>query len=84
MNYGKTRNVDDINTALKEVTTYLNMAPANDYFLAAVYYYRGVCYGEKGDYKTAYNDAMMALTIKPDYEPAKLMIKLIEKEQMKQ
>ena len=81
MRYGKNRNKDDIDKAIKEFTTYLDLAPANDFYLFQAYFHRGVCYCEKEDFKSAYNDAMMVLTIKPNYEPAKLMIKLIEEEQ---
>ena len=79
--YGNTRDEGDIDKAIKEFTTYLDLAPANDFYLFQAYFHRGVCYCEKEDFKSAYNDAMMVLTIKPNYEPAKLMIKLIEEEQ---
>ena len=79
--YGKNRNIEDIDKAIHNFTAFLNTAPVNDLYLVHAYFHRGVCYAEKKDYKSAYNDAMMVLTINPDYEPAKLMIKLIEEEQ---
>lgn len=81
MRYGKNGSIGDIDNAINEFTEYLNVTPVNDFYVLPAYFHRSVCYGEKKDYKSAYNDAMMALTINPNYEPAKLLLKLIEEKQ---
>ena len=81
MRYEKTESKEDVDKAIQEFTAFINLAPANEPYVVEAYFHRGVCYGIKNDIKSAYNDAMMALTIDPDNEQAKSLIKMIEEEQ---
>ena len=65
MRYEKTESKEDVDKAIQEFTAFINLAPANEPYVVEAYFHRGVCYGIKNDIKSAYNDAMMVLTIKP-------------------